>query len=113
MTNMVKVLERPYRSGRIGWTALRVWSRYKTLAWGNRLLRRDTDARDLHAVHQKNADHIFQTAVTLRGMLVKMCQVIGTRSDVFPREDFGRSRKSRRCCERPAVENPRRGAARA
>ena len=86
MTNMVKLLERPYRSGRIGWTALRVWSRYKTLAWRNWLLRRDTDARDLHAVHQKNADHIFQTAVTLRGMLVKMCQVIGTRSDVFPRE---------------------------
>ena len=25
-------------------------------------------------------------AVTLRGMLVKMCQVIGTRSDIFPRE---------------------------
>ncbi len=36
------------------------------------------------AIHQRNADQIFNTAVTMRGMLVKMCQVIGTRSDIFP-----------------------------
>ena len=83
---MSKAFERLYRASRIGWTAFRVWSRYKTLAWWDRLLRRDPEARDLHTVHQKNADQIFNTAVTLRGMLVKMCQVIGTRSDIFPRE---------------------------
>src|SRR4029078_2198716 len=32
----------------------------------------------------RNADQIFNTAVSMRGMLVKMCQVVGTRSDVFP-----------------------------
>ncbi len=38
----------------------------------------------MSAIHQRNADHVFNTAVSLRGMMVKMCQVIGTRSDVFP-----------------------------
>ena len=52
--------------------------------WWDRLLRRDPARRDMAAIHQRNADQIFNTAVTMRGMLVKMCQVIGTRSDVFP-----------------------------
>jgi len=78
--------ERAYRSTQISWTGLRVWLHYQTLSWWDKLCGRDPDARDLHAVHQKNADLIFRTAVSLRGMLVKMCQVIGTRSDIFPRE---------------------------
>ena len=86
MTNMGRLIARPYRASRIGWTALCVWLRYKIPAWWDLLLRRDPQARDLSAVHQKNADHIFDTAVSLRGMLVKMCQIIGTRSDIFPRE---------------------------
>jgi predicted unusual protein kinase regulating ubiquinone biosynthesis (AarF/ABC1/UbiB family) len=79
-----RLVERGYRSARIGWTALCVWLRYKTPQWWDRLLRRDPAARDMAAIHQRNADQIFNTAVTMRGMLVKMCQVIGTRSDVFP-----------------------------
>ena len=78
--------ERAYRSTQISWTGLRVWLHYQVLSWWDKLCGRDPDTRDLHAVHQKNADLIFRTAVTLRGMLVKMCQVIGTRSDIFPRE---------------------------
>ena len=75
-----------YRRIRIGWTALCVWWRYQRVVWWDRRRGREPDADRLHRVHQRNADHIFDTAVTLRGMLVKMCQVIGTRSDVFPRE---------------------------
>ena len=78
--------ERAYRSTQIFWTGLRGWLHYQVLRWWDRLWRRDPDARDLHTVHKKNADLIFRTAVTLQGMLVKMCQVIGTRSDIFPRE---------------------------
>ena len=84
MSRACRIVERVYRSGRIGWTALCVWLRYKTPRWWDRLLRRDPDARDMAAIHQRNADQIFHTAVAMRGMLVKMCQVIGTRSDVFP-----------------------------
>jgi len=76
--------ERPYRNLRIGWTALCVWLRYQAPRWWDRRRGRDPDARDFSRVHQRNANHIFHTAVTLRGMLVKMCQVIGTRSDMFP-----------------------------
>jgi predicted unusual protein kinase regulating ubiquinone biosynthesis (AarF/ABC1/UbiB family) len=81
---IARLFERAYRSTRIGWTALCVWLRYQTPKWWDRLRRRDPDLRDMSAIHQRNADQIFHTAVAMRGMLVKMCQVIGTRSDVFP-----------------------------
>ena len=81
---MGRIAERLYRNARIGWTALCVWLRYKTPQWWDRLLRRDPAQRDMAAIHQRNADQIFDTAVSMRGMLVKMCQVVGTRSDVFP-----------------------------
>ena len=79
-----RLAERLYRNGRIGWTALCVWLRYKTPLWWDALLRREPGNRDMAAIHQRNADQIFNTAVSMRGMLVKMCQVVGTRSDIFP-----------------------------
>ena len=81
---LAHVPERIYRSAIIGWTALCVWLRYKAPQWWDRLLRRDANARDMDRIHQRNADQIFALAVRMRGMLVKMCQIIGTRSDVFP-----------------------------
>ena len=75
---------RPYRAGRIGHVAGSVYLRYKLPGWYDRALGRPKDARDLTRVHQANADQIFRTATQLRGLLIKMCQVIGTRSDVFP-----------------------------
>ena len=84
MNLVARIAERLYRNARIGWTALCVWLRYKTPQWWDRLRRRDPAQRDMNAIHQRNADQIFNTAVSMRGMLVKMCQVVGTRSDVFP-----------------------------
>ena len=75
---------RAYRALRIGYTAGCVWLRYKLPRWWDRLRRVDPDARDLTAIHQLNADQIFETATSLRGLLIKMCQIIGTRSDFFP-----------------------------
>ena len=83
-TTLSRVWDRSYRSTLIGWTALCVWLRYKLPIWRDQLLGRDPAARDASAIHQRNADQIFSLAVNLRGMLVKMCQIIGTRSDVFP-----------------------------
>ena len=77
-------LNRVWRSGSIGYVAACVWLRYKLPRWWDRALRRDPDARDLTAVHERNAEQIFETSVRLRGLLIKMCQVIGTRSDFFP-----------------------------
>ncbi|MBW2280589.1 MAG: AarF/ABC1/UbiB kinase family protein [Deltaproteobacteria bacterium] len=73
-----------WRSARIGYTAACVWLRYKGPRWWDRALGRDPDARDLTRVHERNAEQIFETAVHLKGLLIKMCQVIGTRSDFFP-----------------------------
>lgn len=84
MNVAARIAERLYRNARIGWTASCVWIRYKAPQWWDRLLRRDPAQRDMNAIHQRNADQIFNTAVSMRGMLVKMCQVVGTRSDIFP-----------------------------
>ena len=84
MSSILSLLERSYRGSRIGYTALCVWLRYKAPRWWDALLRRDPEARDMTRVHQRNADQIFRTAVQLKGLLIKLCQVLGTRSDVFP-----------------------------
>jgi predicted unusual protein kinase regulating ubiquinone biosynthesis (AarF/ABC1/UbiB family) len=84
MKLLLAVANRVWRSARIGYTAVCVWLRYKLPHWWDRALRRDPDARDLSAIHERNAEQIFETAVSLRGLLIKMCQVIGTRSDFFP-----------------------------
>ena len=86
MTRVRIELERALRASRIGYTALCVWLREKIPLWWDRALGRDPQARDYSAVHQRNADQIYRTATRLRGLLLKVCQVVGTRSDVFPPE---------------------------
>jgi len=81
---MPKLLERFYRASRIGYTAICVWLRYKIPRWYDQIRGADPDVRDMSSIHQKSADQIFNSAVSMRGMLIKMCQVVGTRSDVFP-----------------------------
>jgi predicted unusual protein kinase regulating ubiquinone biosynthesis (AarF/ABC1/UbiB family) len=81
---------RLYRSARILRVAAAVYGSYKVpelIRWT--LGRRNGNAPDRAArtaQHQRNAQLIFDTAVELRGLLIKMCQVIGTRSDIFPPE---------------------------
>ena len=81
-----RLWDRLYRSARIGFTALCVWLRYKVPTWYDRVQGTDPEARDKSGIHRRNATQIFNTAVSMRGMLIKMCQVVGTRSDVFPPE---------------------------
>ena len=84
MKSLAHAFERVYRLVRIGYCAASVWLRYKVPMWWDRLRGVPVEARNRTATHQKNADQIFRTAVEMRGLLIKMCQVIGTRSDVFP-----------------------------
>ena len=79
-------LERALRASRIGYTALCVWLREKIPSWWDRALGRDPGARSYSKIHQRNANQIYRTATSLRGLLLKVCQVVGTRSDVFPPE---------------------------
>jgi ubiquinone biosynthesis protein len=79
-------IERALRTSRIGYTAACVWLREKIPTWWDRFRGRDPESRDFSRIHQRNADQIYRTATRLRGLLLKVCQVVGTRSDVFPPE---------------------------
>ena len=56
---ILRVAERVVRSALIGYAAGSVWLRYKGPSWLDRIARRDPKARDLSAIHQKNADQIY------------------------------------------------------
>ena len=81
---IVELAEQAVRGLRIGATAGTVYLRIKLPRWWDWALGRDPADRDMTPIHQANADHIYATATSLRGLLIKMCQIIGTRSDVFP-----------------------------
>ncbi len=79
----MRLLVRLYRSLRIAATAARVYLLYKLPAWGRRLLRRP-EPEDLDASHERAARILLGTALSLRGVTIKFCQVVATRADVFP-----------------------------
>ena len=64
----------------------RVYASYKVRRLLDRMRGRDPDKSDLSAIHARNAQMIYRNAVTLRGLMIKLAQVVGTRSDVFPPE---------------------------
>ena len=66
---MRALAERAYRSSRIGYTAVSVWLRYKVPAWWDRLRGVDPDLRDMTAIHERNAEQIFETATQLKGLI--------------------------------------------
>jgi predicted unusual protein kinase regulating ubiquinone biosynthesis (AarF/ABC1/UbiB family) len=84
VTKLLQALGRGSRAAQIGYTALCVWLRVQIPTRWDLVRGRDPAKRDWSRVHQRNADQIFRTATRLRGLLIKVCQVAGTRSDVFP-----------------------------
>src|SRR5258706_6706705 len=79
-------IDRAYRTARTAVLAGRVYASYKLPRAIDRLRRIDPDARELAPVHERNAWMIYRNAIALRGLMIKLAQVIGTRSDVFPPE---------------------------
>jgi len=81
----LRLLVRLYRSLRIGGTAGAIYAMYKVPAWSRRLLRRPraTEA-ELTPTHERAARLLLRAALSLRGVLIKFCQVVATRADVFP-----------------------------
>ena len=64
-----------------------IWAMYKLPPRVRRLLRRPAKTRqEMSVVHTRAAHTLLDLALDLRGVNIKMCQVIGTRSDVFPPE---------------------------
>jgi predicted unusual protein kinase regulating ubiquinone biosynthesis (AarF/ABC1/UbiB family) len=75
------------RTVKVGWTAARVWSLYKIPSAWRRLIRKParTEA-ELSPTHARAANLILALALDLRGVMIKMCQAVATRSDLFPKE---------------------------
>jgi predicted unusual protein kinase regulating ubiquinone biosynthesis (AarF/ABC1/UbiB family) len=64
-------------------TGAALFALYKVPDAARRALRRPKPA-DRTATHERAARLVLATALALRGVTIKFCQVIGTRADVFP-----------------------------
>ncbi|MDE0884990.1 MAG: AarF/UbiB family protein [Myxococcota bacterium] len=74
------------RSLQIGWTAARVWSMYKIPHWSKKLRGRELSASEWSVIHERAAQKTLDLALGLRGVMIKMCQAVATRADIFPPE---------------------------
>jgi len=83
----VHVVTRARRSFRVGRLAAYLYLLYKLPEWGRRIARRPkaTDA-ELGPRHDRAADAILRCAFEMRGVIIKMCQAVATRADMFPPE---------------------------
>ncbi len=81
------LLTRVYRSFEIFWLSARLWLLYKPEELARRWLRlpEASEAR-INGKHARAADWILACAFRLRGVIIKMCQAVATRSDMFPPE---------------------------
>ncbi|MGI9592185.1 MAG: ABC1 kinase family protein [Myxococcota bacterium] len=74
------------RTLQVGWTAAAVWSAYKVpqhlRPWLGLPARTE---RELADTHEQVARRILHLALSMRGVMIKMCQVVATRADMFPR----------------------------
>jgi ubiquinone biosynthesis protein len=75
------------RTIKVGYTAAVVWGSYKIPSVARKLSGRPprTDA-ELSARHALTARRILALALDMRGVMIKMCQALATRSDIFPPE---------------------------
>jgi len=83
----VHPLTRLHRTTVVGRLAARLYLLYKLPAFRRKLrgLPKATDA-ELAPLHAKAAELILATALRMRGVIIKLCQAIATRADVFPPE---------------------------
>src|SRR5215472_2526126 len=79
-------VQRAYRTARTAVVAARVYASYKVPSVLAKIRGADPDKRDQSPTHLRNARMIYRNAIALRGLMIKLAQVIGTRSDVFPPE---------------------------
>jgi predicted unusual protein kinase regulating ubiquinone biosynthesis (AarF/ABC1/UbiB family) len=79
----VQFVERLWRSWRVARTGAWIWALYKVPAFFRRALRRP-QLKDKTRTHERAARTILAAALDLRGVLIKACQAIATRADVFP-----------------------------
>ena len=82
----MNAIQRLDRSVRLGWTAARIFAGYRWLAWRDRRLPPEEAERRLVQHHRRSAQQILATATRLKGMLIKLGQLMGARADILPDE---------------------------
>ena len=76
-----------HRTLKVGWTAVVLWSIYKIPSYTRKMLRLSAHTEaELSNTHRRAAERILALALDLRGVMIKMCQAVATRSDMFPPE---------------------------
>jgi len=81
-----RVTRRAYRARRIGTTFGRVYLAIRAHRVLARRMPREDEAERWSSLHRSCANSIYASAVELRGMILKGCQFMGSRSDILPRE---------------------------
>ncbi len=79
-------VERIERARRLGVTVGRVYLGIKTNQVLARGLPREQMRQRWRRFHRDSAESVYQTAVDLRGLVLKGCQYLGARADLLPRE---------------------------
>ena len=75
------------RSIQVGYTAGTIWLSYKGPEYTRKLLRLpEADKATLSRRNERTADRILALALSMRGVMIKMCQAVATRADMFPPE---------------------------
>ena len=78
---------RARRTVKVTWNAAIVYASYKIPSVARKLTGRPPRSNDeLSQRHEKTARRILALALDMRGVMIKMCQALATRSDVFPPE---------------------------
>jgi predicted unusual protein kinase regulating ubiquinone biosynthesis (AarF/ABC1/UbiB family) len=81
----MKERNRLYRSYRVALAAARLWGMYKLPEHTRKALGRpEPSAEQLERVNERASEVLLELAFDLRGVLIKLCQSIATRSDRFP-----------------------------
>jgi aarF domain-containing kinase len=64
----------------------RIFAGHRVTSWRARSLPPDEAADRMSEFHRHSAERILETATDLRGLLIKVGQLIGARADIFPEE---------------------------
>ncbi|MCS5635768.1 MAG: AarF/UbiB family protein, partial [Myxococcota bacterium] len=82
----MEIATRIRRSIKVAWTAVVVWGMYKIPGWLRKLGGRETTPEQFSVIHQRAAKRVLALALDLRGVMIKLCQAVATRADIFPKE---------------------------
>ena len=79
----MKLATLAWRTWRVARTGVYIWAIYKIPSWIRRW--RGQPTPDLDPTHERAARAVLACALDMRGVIIKVCQAIATRSDVFPK----------------------------